>query len=182
MPSVSRLLSFAWKVIRDLDSIDPDEREALWLRIEDYMEKSGIGGFTEDVKQLGERIRKVQMQSQYSTLRNLGDWDNIASYWINDFRSKAQARFDSRSDAAVAARLAKAKKTYHMIKNLKLDSRVRDKRKLNQWRALRSQAGRDITYYQAVLDFRQKRYEDLLKHIRARQRAQRTLTSYGGRR
>lgn len=159
-------ISFMWKIIKDLDSIDPDEREALWDRLEGF----GIE-YTADVKRLAGRIREVQSMSEYSVLRNLGDWTNVAKYWIGDRWSKENARFEVRSSEFAAEQLKRARKHYNMIKNLRLTT-TKDPAKVEKWRELRTNASLNAQYWQAVLDHRHESYYKLIRRLRvARKRA-----------
>jgi len=158
-------ISFMWKVIKDLDSIDPDEREELWDRLEGY----GIE-YTEDVKELAEKIREFQAMSEYSQLRNLGDWNNVARYWIADRYTAENAKFEVRSSEFAAEQLKRAKRRYNVVKNLRITT-TKDPVLLEKWKAIRTNASLNMQYWQAVLDHRQESYVRLVRRLAAARRA-----------
>lgn len=158
-------ISFMWKIIKDLDSIDPDEREEIWDRLEGY----GIE-YTENVKALAERIRELQSMSEYSSLRNLGDWTNVARYWIADRYTKENAKFEVRSSEYAAEQLKRARRRYAIVRNLRLTT-TRDPVKLERWKEVRTNASLNVQYWQAVLDHRHESYYKLLLRVRTARRA-----------
>ena len=153
-------ISFLWKVTKDLDSIDPDEREALWDRLEGY----GVE-YVDDVEALAEQIRELQMREEFAVLRNLGDWENVARYWISDRYSVEQARWEVRSSEYAAEQLRRARHRYNLIKNLGLTVRTKNPIRLEEWRRARAAAYVRMQYWQAVLDHRHESYQRLLRRI-----------------
>jgi len=159
-------IGWVWRITKDLGSIDPDEREQLWERIETYLDMAGLGGFVPDVRELSDRIRRLQDRDDFAALRNLGDPRNIAKFWINDWRTKEDARYDNHSTEWVVRRLETARRYYAMIRNLKLDVRTSDSRRRNYWRRLRAEISRDIIYWDAVLEWRHLRYEQVRRRMK----------------
>jgi len=164
-------LKFVWKLVKDLHSIDPDERELLWSRFESY----GVS-FSMAQKELAEQILDLQKDPEYVQTRNLGDWNNIAKVWIEDRKGDDDAKDDKRTSIRVMASLLNAKLSYSRVKNLRLDTRVRNSKKRNYWIKVREDASKTIRYDQKVLDQRMDKdpnhptYDDLMRQIRRSRR------------
>lgn len=164
-------LKFMWRVVKDLHSIDPDEREKIWARLESY----GVS-FTPAQKELSKRILEIQKDPEYERTRNLGDWDNIAKIWIEDREDDDDAKNDKRTSTRVMLSLLNAKRSYSRVKNLRLDTRVRDSKKRNYWIKVRERNSKLIRYDQKVLDYRMDKdpnhpsYDDLMRQIRRMRR------------
>jgi len=171
---------------KDLDSIDPEEREELWTRIESYMRREGMPRIRQTtLDELATNIGQLMTMERYRNLRNLGAPANVARKIIEDRRGREAAKQETASDEYAAEQVALYRRMRVWVNNLIMKNpRVHETTK-RRWRVIRSELSKQENYWTAVLEYRYgARWQTAYRRLRraasaARRAAQRSQTQRG---
>lgn len=155
---------------KDLDSIDPSEREELWERIDKRIEKEGGTPSTrqKNLVELSEDVGRMMAKKQNEMLRNLGHPNGVARKMFEDRRTEKAAQSETAPTNVVMKQVKAYRRMRTWINNLILNNPRVGAAAKAKWKPKRDEASKQEKYWMSVLTYRNRSYKKLLKMMRGR--------------